>query len=113
MTLLDTNRIIGFYAPQNYGKTYAMNRLAREIGAHIPVFVYDTNFERLTAYPKDVPNIRFVKATSPGRQETPEFLNTAILQLRAHYSNFFLFIEDLSSLMNSGFLSPFISSLST
>jgi hypothetical protein len=100
-TILDTNRIIGLYAPQNYGKTYAMAKLAREISEHVPVFVYDTNFERLSAYPQDLPNLRFIKAKKISKQETPEFLNTAILTLRANYSNFFLFIEDLDKLIRT------------
>lgn len=101
MVILDTNRIIGMYAPQNYGKTYAMSKLAVEIAKHIPVFVYDTNFERLVAYPQNVPNLYFIKAQKISQQETPEFLNDAILHLRANYSNFFLFIEDLDKLIKS------------
>lgn len=101
MVILDTNRIIGMYAPQNYGKTYAMSKLAVEIAKHIPVFVYDTNFERLVAYPQNIPNLYFIKAQKISQQETPEFLNDAILHLRANYSNFFLFIEDLDKLIKS------------
>ena len=101
MVLLDTNRIIGLYAPQNYGKTYAMSILARQISEHVPVFVYDTNFERLTAYPQNVKNISFIKAKKISEQETPEFLNKSILYLRGKLSNFFLFIEDLDKLIKS------------
>ena len=101
MTILDTNRIIGLYAPQNYGKTYAMKSLAEQISAHIPVFIYDTNFERLTAYPQNHQNIYFLKATKPGMQEQPEFLNETLLTLRSRYSNFFIFIEDLDKLIKT------------
>ena len=77
---LDTNRIIGFYAPQNYGKTYMMSKLVMQIAEHIPVFVYDTNFERLTAYPQAHKNISFVKAKNIVNQEKPEFRNRLKLQ---------------------------------
>jgi hypothetical protein len=101
MTILDTNRIIGLYAPQNYGKTYAMKALAMQISEHIPVFVYDTNFERLTAYPQNRKNLYFLKAMKPGLQEKPSFLNETLLTLRARYSNFFIFIEDLDKLIQT------------
>lgn len=98
---LDTNRIIGFYAPQNYGKTYLMSKLVDLISDHIKVFVYDTNFERLTAYPQGKSNISFIKAKTVSNQEKPEFLNTAIMLLRSNYSNFYLVIEDIDKLVES------------
>lgn len=97
---LDTNRIIGFYAPQNYGKTYLMSRLVKNIAEHINVYVYDTNFEGLTAYPQHK-NIYFVKSAEIVNQETPEFLNTAILKLRALQSNLFIVIEDIDKLIET------------
>ena len=99
--ILDTNRIIGFYAPQNYGKTYMMSKLVMQIAEHIPVFVYDTNFERLTAYPQAHKNISFVKAKNIVNQEKPEFLNTTITYLRANHSNFFFVIEDIDKLVET------------
>ena len=99
--ILDTNRIIGFYAPQNYGKTYLMSKLVAQISQHIRVFVYDTNFERLTAYPQNSKNISFVKAKNITNQEKPEFLNTTITYLRANFSNFFLVIEDIDKLIET------------
>ena len=98
---LDTNRIIGFYAPQNYGKTFIMSKLVFEIAKHIPVFVYDTNFERLTAYPQSTKNISFVKAKNVLNQEKPEFLNTTITYLRAHYTNFYFVVEDIDKLIET------------
>ena len=98
---LNTNRIIGFYAPQNYGKTYLMSKLIEQISTHIPVFVFDTNFERLTAYPQNSKNIMFIKAKNIVNQEKPEFLNTAITYLRAHNTNFFLVIEDIDKLIET------------
>ena len=98
---LDTNRIIGFYAPQNYGKTYMMSKLVMQIAEHIPVFVYDTNFERLTAYPQAHKNISFVKAKNIVNQEKPEFLNITITYLRANHSNFFFVIEDIDKLVET------------
>lgn len=98
---LDTNRIIGFYAPQNYGKTYLMSKLVAQIAQHVPVFVYDTNFERLTAYPQNSKNISFVKAKNVVNQEKPEFLNTTITYLRANFTNFFFVIEDIDKLIET------------
>jgi hypothetical protein len=98
---LDTNRIIGFYAPQNYGKTYLMSRLVGQIAKHVPVFVFDTNFERLTAYPQNQKNINFVKAKNIVNQEKPSFLNTTITYLRSRYSNFYLVIEDIDKLVDT------------
>lgn len=98
---LDTNRIIGFYAPQNYGKTYMMSKLVAQIAQHVPVFIYDTNFERLTAYPQNNKNISFIKARNVVNQEKPEFLNTTITYLRANFTNFFLVIEDIDKLIET------------
>lgn len=99
---LDTNRIIGFYAPQNYGKTYLMSKLVAQIAQHVPVFVYDTNFERTAAYPR-MKNIYFIKARQVVNQEKPEFLNTAILKLRSppYGSNLFIVIEDIDKLIET------------
>lgn len=98
---LNTNRIIGLYAPQNYGKTYLMASLIRLISQHVDVYVYDTNFERLSAYPQDLPRVYFIKAKNIVNQESPEFLNTAITFLRANHSNFFLVIEDIDKLIET------------
>lgn len=99
---LDTNRIIGLYAPQNYGKTYLMSKLVAQIAQHVKVFVYDTNFERTTAYPA-IPNVYFIKAKNVVNQEKPEFLNTAILTLRSppFGSNLFIVIEDIDKLIET------------
>jgi hypothetical protein len=78
-----------------------MRALAMQISEHIPVFVYDTNFERLTAYPQNRKNLYFLKAMKPGLQEKPSFLNETLLTLRARYSNFFIFIEDLDKLIQT------------
>ena len=98
---LDTNRIIGLYAPQNYGKTYLAVKLIEEIARHVKVFVYDTDFERLTAYPQYSRNIKFVKATDVSKQDDPSFFEKSILFLRANYSNFFLVIEDIDKILGS------------
>ena len=98
---LDTNRVIGLYAPQNYGKTYLAKKLIETIASHVPVFIYDTNFERATAYPQFKHNIKFVKCSDISQQDNPAFLNKAILTLRAKYSNFFFVIEDLDKIIET------------
>jgi hypothetical protein len=98
---LNTNRIIGLYAPPNYGKTYLMDKLVGEISKHVPVYIYDTNFEGITAYKQKNPNVFFIKAKNVANQEKPEFLNTAITYLRSRGSNFFIVIEDLDKLIET------------
>lgn len=98
---LSTNRIIGVYAPPNYGKTYLMRWLLTYIAPKVPVFVYDTNFERTAAYSGLNENIQFIKSPKVSEQATPKFLNKAILYLRSHYSNFYLVIEDIDKLIDT------------
>lgn len=95
---LDTNRIIGLFAPQFYGKTHLMNWLIDKIPKNVMIFVYDVNFERLTSY-TERENLKFIIAKNKADQDTPEFLDTAIRHLRANYSNFFLVIEDLDKVI--------------
>jgi hypothetical protein len=78
-----------------------MAKLVAQIAPHIPVFVYDTNFERLSAYPQNIKNLSFIKAKHTSMQETPEFLNATITYLRAHYTNFFFVIEDVDKLITT------------
>ena len=99
--IIDTNRIIGIYAPQNYGKTYLMSWIVAQVSQHIDVYVYDTNFERLTAYPQNNPRIKFLKAKNITKQETPEFLNAGILYLRSKFSNFCMVVEDIDKMIET------------
>ena len=97
---LDTNRIIGLYAPQNYGKTYMMTWLVSVISQHCDVYVYDTNFERYVSYRKgNLNRIKFLKAKDITKQETPEFLNQGILKIRSMATNCFIVIEDIDKMV--------------
>ena len=100
MVKLDTNRIIGFYATQNYGKTYGMSKIVQEYAKRMNTFIFDTNFERLTAYPQNIKNISFIKAKNPTMQENPKFLNDSLLYIRSNYeSPYLIVIEDLDKMI--------------
>ncbi len=97
---LNTNRIIGLYAPQEYGKSFFARYFAKIIASHIPVFVYDTNFEANTNY-AGIKNVFAIHSIKKSEMESPEFFNKAILDLRAKQSNFFLIIEDIDKLLDT------------
>jgi hypothetical protein len=97
---IDTNRIIGLYAPQNYGKSYFARHIINAISGHIPVFVYDTNFEADTNY-ASMKNVFAIHSVKKSEMETPAFFNKAILTLRAKQSNFYLVIEDIDKLIET------------
>lgn len=98
---LNTNRVVGLYAPQNSGKTHLASWLVSLVPTNIPVYVYDTNFERLTAYPQNTRNIKFIRSPNPSDQENPAFLDMAILHLRSKSSNFFIVIEDIDKIVSA------------
>ncbi|MDE1971235.1 MAG: hypothetical protein KGI50_06715 [Patescibacteria group bacterium] len=99
---LDTNRIIGIYAPPDYGKTHLTKWLISKISPHVKVFIYDTNFEARSVYSTLNSNTFIVTSKKKSEIETPKFLNDAILKLRGTKSNFYLIIEDIDKLMDGG-----------
>lgn len=100
--ILDTNRIIGIYASQNYGKTYLTSNLVNIISEHTNVFIFDTNFERLSKYPQNKKNIKFIKAANIINQSSVEFLNEALLYLRSkNNANFYIVIEDIDKIVEN------------
>lgn len=97
---LDTNRVIGLYAGQNYGKSFLTKWLITQIAPHVPVFIYDTNFEGKDLYAGIGNNVFLIKSIKKSEMELPKTLNDAILKLRAKSSNFFIVIEDLDKILN-------------
>jgi hypothetical protein len=97
---IDTNRIIGLYAPQNYGKSFMAKYLASLISPHVPVFVYDTNFEANTNY-KGLKNVYAIHSLKKSEMEDAKFFNKAIIELRMKQSNFFFVIEDIDKLLDT------------
>ena len=98
---MNTNRIIGLYATQDYGKTYMINFLISKIPKDVKIFLFDTNYEAESKYKSPNQNLFKVTSKKPSAQETPEFLNDTILMLRSKYSNFFLVIEDIDKIIDT------------
>lgn len=98
---LSTNRIIGLYAPQNTGKTTIINWIIKKIPMTKPIFIFDTNFERLSKYPQNTSNIKFIKAKTPSMQDKPEFFNEVLLYIRAQYSDAYIVVEDIDKILDS------------
>jgi hypothetical protein len=103
---INTNRITGFYATQNYGKTYAIKSLITLVlESGLPVFVFDTNYESY-AYSSGLPeNLKsrlfFIKATTKSDQTNPKWINQMLIKLRSKFKNFFIVFEDIDKLYNS------------
>lgn len=102
MTTINTDRIIGFFAPSRYGKTNAIASLIKSIP--LPVVIYDTNKEWST-----IPQlIDIVKSTKSKRVFVPdagserdvEYLNEIISILRSKLTNFFLYVDDIEVFFN-------------
>ncbi len=98
---LNTDRVIGLYAPQKYGKTTIMHYLAEEYSKHIQTFIYDTDIERYKTYRDLTKNVKFVYPKRLSDIESQSFFNKTLLYLRANYSNFAFFIEDIDKIIQS------------
>lgn len=98
---MNTKRIIGIYASQDYGKTFLTRWLIeKQIAEHVPVFVYDTNFESKTNY-AGLKNTFIVHTKTRSNMEDPATFNQAILNLRSKQSNFFFVVEDIDKLFTT------------
>ncbi len=98
---LNTDRIIGLYAPQKYGKTTIMHWLAEQYSQHIPVYIYDTDMERYRTYSDLHKNVFFTYPKNLSDIESQEFFNKTILYLRSKYSNIAIFVEDIDKIIQS------------
>ena len=109
---LDNSKIIGVYASGNYGKSFLIRYIIEQINDYTPVFIYDTNQEKLSNY-KGLKNTFFITPQKLINLEDPEVLEKSILKLRSEYSNFFLVIEDIDKFFTEQKKANIISKLSS
>jgi len=102
---INTNSIIGFYAMQNYGKTYGIKQLIAKIAPHSKVLIYDTDFEG-NSYIRGLPpeaakNVFYVRAKNKSDQTDGEWVSRMLIDIRAQYSNCFIIFEDIDKLTDA------------
>ncbi len=98
---LNTDRIIGLYAPQKYGKTTLMHYLVEQYAKHIPCYIYDTDLEKERTYGDLTHNVKFTYPRVISDLENQKFFNQAITYLRSKYSNIAIVVEDLDKIIQS------------
>lgn len=97
MMKLSTNRKIGVFSQSNYGKTYLVKSLIEFIcrsGGR--VVVYDTDHMDSRFKFSSVKGCKVFKPAT-GRECDPKYLDWFLTQMKAKYSDFYVFIDDLDS----------------
>ena len=103
---INSKRVIGFYATQDYGKTFAIKSLITLIlDSGLPVFVFDTNYESFSYAEGINENLKrrlfFIKAENKSDQTNPAWINQMLVKLRSKFKNFFIVFEDIDKLYSS------------
>lgn len=96
----DTDRVIGLYAPQHYGKTSIMHYIIEQYTQHIPCYLFDTDHERLRDYGDLHKNMFFIYQKDLTKSKE-EFLNESIDWLVAKKMNMLIVIEDYDKYLMS------------
>lgn len=100
MVEFSTDSKIGIFAQSGYGKTYLATEIISFICNHGGrVVVYDTDYNDRRYKWSSLPNCK-VFSPKNSLATSPAYLNSFIKELRAKYTNFFIFIDDIDVFFN-------------
>lgn len=96
---LNTDRVIGIFAPQKYGKSVLTHYFLEVYLKHIPAFLYDTDKEYFKSY-YDLHGLKTIMPKSKNLESEADF-NKLLLSFRAKFSNTLLAVEDIDKIFQS------------
>jgi hypothetical protein len=98
---LDLKRVVGIFAPQNYGKTLLTHYFIEQyLKNGITSYLYDTDFEKERSY-NDLHGLKVIYTKRLADMENEQSLNNLVLQLRARSGNFLFVVEDVDKVLQN------------